>query len=44
MRLKPHSLGASVELRLSKIAHLTLIADETKKWAKVVQFSGAKPD
>jgi hypothetical protein len=35
------SLGASVELRLSKIAHLRLIADETEKWAKVVLISRA---
>jgi tripartite-type tricarboxylate transporter receptor subunit TctC len=43
MRARIADLGG-IELAGSPTSFEKLIADETEKWAKVVKFSGAKPD
>ena len=43
MRAQLVELGGAV-LALSPSEFGKLIAEETEKWAKVVKFSGAKPD
>ncbi len=43
MKARLAELGATT-LPLSPADFGKLVADETEKWAKVVKFSGARPD